>query len=699
MASVQGAADAWGEEIRFHVVDGGTGKPIQGALVHASVDGDHVREAHTDAAGIAGIAKAKTYAVYADRKVGYGVHWQRGAAAEEEVALEPLDPLPGRVVDALGRPIVGATVVALDDFDQWWNADLPLLTDTEGRFTVAGVRWREATGLAVTARGYAERIVRPLGSSRDEVVVELAEGAAVRGVVVDEADRPVAGARVTALDIAETETDADGRYRIEGFAAPMEVRLHARGPQGRVGATAPFALRSPETRREVGIRIRRVGSLEVVAVDAARGEVVTPEGLGLQIEAEGDSTGSPPERDFEAGEGAARFEDLAPGRYTLRVVPTFHGNHGPFLVPTPQAVVVRGGATSRVSFRLDRGMEVRGRVRGPRGEDRDARVVFQSNWKGVPQECRADAQGSFRLAGVPPGPGTLILRSVWGSVQWASVDAARDLGDFVLPRGGIVEGHLPGLPPGAVLAATIVGGPMYANEGRDVHTDVGGRFRIEDLPTNRPFDLGLERRGGGERVWTDLVLAPEEVLDLGEVSWRTRKRAAGTVLDPDGSPIVAAKVTFYSHGHGAPSAHTDRQGRFRIDTPPLPCAGIRVDVGGLPSGFFPPPAGSNDASLALRLPLPGRLRTRFVRQGGEPMSGATFRLAWIPPTGTRPSGGILEPLSTCIAADGDGWIDVLLPPGNWRLEVWGGLGGEIVGGSPNVNVEAQACTSLLFEVR
>src|SRR5256885_5884090 len=153
-------------------------------------------------------------------------------------------------------PVRNARVTALGEHES-----APVLTDAEGRFAIAGL----APGdfhVAASKPGYAQaeagarapgagvrRIVVAAGEVVDNVIVELRRGAAVSGVVVDDAGEPIVGASVMVERVGPSErppaparvgiTDDHGEYRVGGlsegrvlvsvFSAPRDVVMLPNG--------------------------------------------------------------------------------------------------------------------------------------------------------------------------------------------------------------------------------------------------------------------------------------------------------------------------------------------------------------------------------------------------------------------------------------------------------------------------------------
>ncbi|MBI3268142.1 MAG: carboxypeptidase regulatory-like domain-containing protein [Planctomycetes bacterium] len=172
------------------------------------------------------------------------LHEAAAGAAPKEVKLSKAPSVAGRILDPHGLPAVGA-FLAVDGLGIG-------ATDTEGRFASRSLAPGDHV-LSVQLRGAAPASVRVdglrLGEAREELTVRLMAPASLSGRIIDSKGIGVAGARVKfeCLDADgnayspwwesgptgdRTETDAEGRFRFEGFPPGMyrlEARSRARG--------------------------------------------------------------------------------------------------------------------------------------------------------------------------------------------------------------------------------------------------------------------------------------------------------------------------------------------------------------------------------------------------------------------------------------------------------------------------------------
>ncbi len=290
----------------------------------------------------------------------------------------------GTVVDAQGRPVAGATVdcyysPAQSSGSAFWGADeLPefkqqLLTDSNGAFVVSSSIG--TTLVVVKKAGFA-----PVwhnwapGSEAIHPSLVLAPPTTLTGTVLDENDRPVAGASVwvseatfggpnsreawdnplsgkEARDCFSATTDAQGRFRIENFP-----------PGAQAGLSASKAGKAQQKKN--GMRDFHSGqnNIELVLGPAGNieGKVVVEEtglplaGARIQIMS---TTGSGrlPEPAVSGSDGTFRIPDVEPAVYNI--MPTVPGSP-PDWVPdnVSQLVTVRAGkAPGNVLIQVTKG--------------------------------------------------------------------------------------------------------------------------------------------------------------------------------------------------------------------------------------------------------------------------------------------------------------------------------------------------------
>jgi len=182
-----------------------------------------------------------------------------------DVVLSPAAALTGTVVDADGSPVAGAWVFAhLNGTPEGQigrygkhcpAADSPdVSTDGEGRFTIAPLKpgwYQMRAALGILTSPTLPAVEARLGS-RNDLSLTLPRGIpfAISGRVTDATGAPVAGVYVTVFEPSSSLTDADGRYRLEGFIKkdpePNVISVWTLGPES-VGIRKEIEITAGET--------------------------------------------------------------------------------------------------------------------------------------------------------------------------------------------------------------------------------------------------------------------------------------------------------------------------------------------------------------------------------------------------------------------------------------------------------------------
>jgi hypothetical protein len=261
----------------------------------------------------------------------------------------------GTVYDqATSKTLAGATIEVSRYIAQGKYETLATgQTDAEGRFQIeklsaGGIR------LKVSADGYAERDAANSSLNGRDVGsydVDLAPQATVSGVVLDAADRPVAGAQITYSEVMgmdgmgyrnadrqAVKTDAQGKFEIHGLPRGYCVLRFSAPGFHPVWNPTPF--RTPA--KDVVLRAGLTGTVKgrVVLSDGRprpSGNVDIEEAAGSKI---GSWGGSMNVKD----DGSFLFENVPVGKYLISTKPFLPG----VASEHPTAVTVEAGKTTEV---------------------------------------------------------------------------------------------------------------------------------------------------------------------------------------------------------------------------------------------------------------------------------------------------------------------------------------------------------------
>jgi hypothetical protein len=218
-----------GITVRLYRVEGRTSPPVETARTVTDADGRYTftglvpprPENHLDrlSYGVLGFADG--------RPIGISfISFLKDREVVELRMTSEKSTLSGKVIDAGGRPVAGATVM------RYWIDGRPIpgllsaTTDAEGRFRFDNVgvyKWRDGTpvptSFSVLHPDHPETSGKASALPAD-VVVTMPDGCVVTGTVTDGITRqPAAGAVITARRVDEWNesffaTDAAGRFRL-----------------------------------------------------------------------------------------------------------------------------------------------------------------------------------------------------------------------------------------------------------------------------------------------------------------------------------------------------------------------------------------------------------------------------------------------------------------------------------------------------
>ncbi|MFZ5443646.1 MAG: carboxypeptidase regulatory-like domain-containing protein [Myxococcota bacterium] len=466
--------------------------------------------------------------------------------------------LEGRVVSVVtGRGVARASVrflaggeplvVTADDegrFDV--NSDAPELELLEARADGFFPLLSEGAGKLLTARPGA-------GACATGLVVPLVPQLQYRGVVLDEAEKPVAGA---AIEIQ------DGESRTTASAADGSFSFHARDgalivarKEGFEPAVVDFGF-SAQISGEVVLVLRTTAADGGVREAVLEGRVEDLAGAaraGVEVKLS---------RRTELGwlEAASARSD-AEGRFQARV-------EGP--PPWRVSAVVVGAWAAPVEtrgepvvLRLSTPATLAGRVSDRRGQPVPAFVITVRQKLGPLEQAElvshrvVDAEGRYELNGLPAGT-VVASASALGFAPAEPLelrlDASRvSTADFTLREGGTVEGRVVDRKTKAPLAGAVVSlegqGDTSLLMTTSARTDEHGRFVLPGLKPGRR-SLFVAASGHHARIKqiearADEVTGPIE-LELTPVAEGERPRVElvgiGAVLEAKGDALVIKRV-------------------------------------------------------------------------------------------------------------------------------------------------------------
>lgn len=536
-----------------------------------------------------------------------------------DVELDRGVVLEGRVLDPRGVPADGAEVAVRMDRPehglQFRRMERRATrTDADGWYRLEGLAAGSGRLMAEKGSARAEQQVEISGRSRRfDLVLEAVPG--VAGRVVDDAGRPVSGARVSAkpLDFRTSwksvATGGDG-----GFHLPLEPGDYQLGAakEGWVEARWERPLHiDRETVEGVELRLRQGARItgRLAGLDADELARVEVQAFSLEPQVvRGEVT-------FPSG---YRVEGVGTGRW--EVVARLDGGDR---TARGRVEVAVAGEEVTLDLEFRSGVALTGQVR-LNGEPRPGLRVWldrmDDSFRRVSLQRTTDPMGRFRFADLDPGPYRVRVEHRQGWHQSREVELTGDAELLVDGYAARVRGRLVDDSGAPVAAGRItLSSPGTAGGGNVVvggGSGADGGFEIDAVPEGE-YRVEVRAEGHSPRAFQVTVSGSE--VDLGDVQvpaaaglWLAPRLTAGGVpgevyvslfpLDPGVSrPVVSRQVPV-------------EQGLARLDEAPagswrLTVAAIRtlpfavplqIPEGGLPE---PVPVELEPASeLRLRVP-------------------------------------------------------------------------------------------------
>ena len=544
-------------------------------------------------------------------------------ATENVIELEESRMLRGQVQDADGQPVAAARVslvvvfvqkkpphdIAL--FETLLQDKFTATTDAKGFWTLHDLPPSGTANFALNDSRFAPAtITAQLEDNKDAPPLIARPGAVVRGLVVDENQKPVAGAVVfiggsTQSLLGNLVTDEKGIFQTGGMAAGA-VHGYLRGPNQESVAAMPKNIVAREGQTtEIGTITLGTGALvEGRATDATTGK-------GLANVSFSDSEYGISELTDEGGRALLRVP-LGRDKFVTNSTPSGYGY--------PDANVVeldlKAGETKSVAFSLPRQLSIAGVAIDENGKPVEgARLSFGraedgSDLNAPTAETKAD--GAWEKKYLKSGAVKITTRGAWEMAAPLIVFLPHDepvhvilrpstspklVGRVVTPQGEAIEN--------AEIKADIWVPDAHDEQESNVdnrppfHSDAAGRFEIAGLRADSSITLsvkkdnyrfvsgGLVSRQDAKFVVSDFVLVP---LD---------SRVSGQVVDEIKMPVAGATI-FSPDGSADNGTQTNADGRFTLGK--LPSGAVLLLA--VKDGKIGTARGEKEVAITLATPQP-----------------------------------------------------------------------------------------------
>jgi len=370
---------------------------------------------------------------------------------------------------------------------------------------------------------------------------------------------------------------------------------------------------------------------------------------GVRVRLWPEATGAPapyPEPRASAGDGQARFERLAPGRYAIEL------DQG-----VRSAVQLAPGEHASVPLDLPPGPALEGLVVDGDGEPVAGAEIWLASTRPVEDvetspvvpfvegpAARSDANGRFRMESVgaarrigaraagfaPSLPHHLAHRRASGETLHVTIPlerpGARLSGTVLDPRGAPLEGVL------VLVDADLEFSDELRLPSFAVRTDAAGAFAFEGLARAEAY---VSVRAAGREPWRTSVDLAREPDARVEVRLASGVRVHGRVTGERGEPLAGLLVAATERRRLGSSdlqlalaTRTAADGSFELCGVPSGSAWLTID-GGPHGSFLEPLLGASGASVRrdVRLEPGSAIRGRVLDAAGAGVEGCSVRAA------------------------------------------------------------------------
>jgi hypothetical protein len=559
-----------------------------------------------------------------------------------------------------GKPAAGARVVTTYMAPLTGNDLQETTADAAGKFTLT-VDGQPGGAMAALLPGHP--LALAAAKPGEDITLRFGDqSAALTGTVVDQQDKPVAGAQVGLVSVyllapvrpgltlvrhnteylLQTTTGADGRFSIPDLPPDASVQYVAQAP-GLAQSADSAQLGQGDARISLGPEATIIGRVTRDG-QPAPGILVHCSGrfsnqFGLVVAA------------VTAADGTYRLEHLGAGRASLSLSQVPEGYAAPLL---PMLTLQTGDHLTGQDFVLTPGALLTGKVTaaGTGAPVAGASVSCYVGGGGLSggYSAQTDATGVHHLR-VAPGQGQIVAqgappdRRYWtGSPDRVSVTVAegdtREGLDFTLNPPPTVNGTVlcpDGQPAVGARVFLAGGGGRGGPNQTDLKTDAAGKFALE-VPgfsprPGVPYDPTVTvaaTLAGCALGWASGKLNEEMTVHLGDKP----VAFSGTVTDAQDKPVAGAQIGVQTMITGDPRNSLYLVGAFppvttgldgQFSFPGFP-AGVQVIYGVTAPGWAPTrgqgATGTPDLKVAL---APEATVAGKVTAGGQPVAGVGIR--------------------------------------------------------------------------
>jgi len=348
---------------------------------------------------------------------------------------------------------------------------------------------------------------------------------------------------------------------------------------------------------------------------------------------------------------------LKPGRYVVTA-------YGEDYLGVRAEVELKPGEERTFEMRLRKGLAVTVRVVDQQGKPVfDLRAGIRQKiigWLSWEQSAGSNTSGAWNLRGLAPGKGTLQVVADGYYDHRSEVEVADGAQYTVrMERRGKVIGRFVPPPTDKHLAVDF----DHANGSLGTATEMkdDGSFELEDPAVDGLVTVTLTPKGQTPVVLRDFEFRRGQTHDLGDLHVVRGVTLRLTVLDREGKPIMGALVEICDPGY-VPGLRTDANGYLEVKGQPQKLA-LRVVADGHAATYRRVNA---TRPVTFRLARGVAVSGRVQGPNGEPAAYANV-VFWT----MRADRSADDTEAWKPEVDGKGRFTFLLPPGKFRVRVYG----------------------------
>lgn len=609
-------------------VTGRDDKPVAHATV--TVGGWPLAESRDDGTFAVAHAPNNWRVVFATTPELAGAAMKTKTAAVD-IKLAPAQSVGGSVTSSSGA-VAGAYVTLVNELDP--GAQPATVTDAKGQFTVGGL---VPGRYAIVGTHPAFSINRtPLDvpqSSRSALVIAAEGLAKVRGRVIDEERKPVAGARIMIAGgtgyiggstTPAVATNAAGEFSTRVRETSNGVQIVAAHRNYAAAVAGPFSL---ERAKDINITLQKGFAMQLRVVDSQRQPVPRAsieisrggEGLGLRMPLPCPT----PSDECRLTKNDGTFEiRLVEGKHNIIV-------SGDDLAPKRLMNQELTARSSPMTVTVDRGVEVSGRVVFGDGTPAGGAVVTAR--MPFSRTTTAAADGSFTLRGLPPGNLSVTAATAERAPAMQSLPVAINAPakgvELRIPTPATITGRVvdkgtsqPITDFQIMPTSSDLGAGMGPGNGPAQFHTIDGTFSMEVVPGH--YQLRAMAQGYVGATLNGIAVEEGKSASAGDFKLERGGRIVGRVT-ASGKPVSGAAIFAVGERMGGPPATSDANGEFALD-------GVEKgerEIEARKEGYMPKrksisAAAGSDTRADIELERGHDLTGRVIDRGGQPVERA-----------------------------------------------------------------------------